>query len=166
MTFYNEVIQKSPYFAVTSRVHDIAMLEPVTRKAVESIMLDAAAMGMPLILFETYRSVQRQASLFAQGATRLKTVGTHHYGIAADLVKNINGQPSWEGDFTFLGKLASKYGLIWGGDWGQPGVKNSFVDADHVQRIKVDDQNQLFAGAWYPDASYAVAAKAKPEKSA
>jgi len=37
--------------------------------------------------------------LFAQGATKIKTVGVHHYGLACDLVKDIGGEPSWQGDF-------------------------------------------------------------------
>ena len=108
------------------------------------------------MVFETYRSQPRQASLFAQGATQLKTVGVHHYGLACDLVKNVDGEPSWKGDFTFLGVLAKKHGLIWGGDWGQPGVRNSFPDLDHVQRCTILDQNKLFAGTWYPDDNYKV----------
>jgi hypothetical protein len=45
-------------------------------------------------------------------ATKLKTVGVHHYGLACDLVKDIAGEPSWKGDFAFLGRLAKKHRLI------------------------------------------------------
>ena len=156
MTFYNQVIVPSPNFGSLNRIADLMMLEPVTRAAVQAIMADAAAARTPLMVFETYRSQPRQASLFAQGATQLKTVGVHHYGLACDLVKNVDGEPSWKGDFTFLGVLAKKHGLIWGGDWGQPGVRNSFPDLDHVQRCTILDQNKLFAGTWYPDDNYKV----------
>lgn len=150
MSFYSDVIQKDPRFHSTSRVVDLSLLEPVTRASVQAIL---AASPTPIMVFETYRSQERQAILYAQKATELKTVGVHHYGLACDLVKNIMGDPSWKGDFTFLKKLAEDNGLLWGGDWGNSTIIHSFVDEDHVQRINVADQNRLFAG-WYPDDSY------------
>jgi D-alanyl-D-alanine carboxypeptidase len=80
--------------------------------------------------------------------------GFHHFGLACDLVKDINGEPSWKGDFGFLKDLAEHNGLIWGGDWGNDTIVHSFVDADHVQRISVADQTRLFDLSWYPDADY------------
>jgi len=62
-------------------------------------------------------------------ATKLKTVGVHHYGLACDLVKDIAGEPSWKGDFAFLGRLAKKHKMIWGGDWRSPGARHEFVDS-------------------------------------
>ena len=149
--FYTTVIQKDPRFQSKNIVNDPALLEPVTRRLVEQIVADAAAVGIKLMVFETYRSQQRQEELFAQRASRLKTVGVHHYGLACDLVKDINGEPSWKGDFKFLGKLAKKNRLIWGGDWGTPNKKHKFKDMVHVQRCTVARQNSLFAGTWYPD---------------
>jgi hypothetical protein len=135
-------------------INDMALLEPVTRKLVKQIIADAADEGIKLVAFETYRSQARQTKLFAQGATQLKTVGVHHYGLACDLVKDIAGSPSWKGDFKFVGKLAKKYKLIWGGDWGRPGVRTRFPDEVHVQRCAVSAQRRLFAGTWYPDEDY------------
>lgn len=152
--FFTDVIMKDPRLSSTARVDDLALLEPVTRQAVLDIVQDAKALGIDLIVYETFRSQARQGVLFAKKATKLATVGVHHYGLASDLVKNIGGDPAWKGDFTFLGKLAKKHGLIWGGDWGKPGVPTKFVDGVHVQRVTVARQKQLFAGAWYPDAAY------------
>jgi len=158
--FYNDVLMKADYFTATSRVATLDALEPVTRAAVVAIMADAAEAGTPLILFETYRSAQRQAFLFKQGATELREVGVHHYGLAADLVRDAGGQPSWEGSFDFLGELAKKHGMVWGGDW------KGLVDADHVQRIAVADQDKLFNGSWYPPAEDAPVAVPPTEKDA
>jgi D-alanyl-D-alanine carboxypeptidase len=152
--FYTDVIQKDARFTSTKRIADINLLEPRTRAHVRAMMAASAAQGLPLMLFETFRSQARQADLFAKGATQLKAVGVHHYGLACDLVKDINGDPSWKGDFGFLGKLAHANALIWGGDWGEPGVAHDFVDSDHVQRVTVKRQTALFAGTWYPDDSY------------
>jgi hypothetical protein len=82
--------------------------------------------------------------LFAQGATQLKTIGDHHYGLACDLVKDISGTPSWKGDFKFLGKLAKKIrpsvGWRLGQAPSQDALKTRFLDNVHVQRCAVSDQ--------------------------
>lgn len=152
--FYIDVIQQDPRYLSPDRIADLALLEPVTRQAVQNIIASAAALGITLEPFETYRSQSRQEQLFTQGATKLRTVGVHGYGLACDLVKVIDGEPSWQGDFTFLVPLCAANGMISGCDWGQPGVKHTFVDADHVQRVTVADQDKLFAGSWYPDDAY------------
>lgn len=157
MSFYTDVLQKSPVYHSPNRVSDLQWLEPVTRAAVIAILADAREAGTPLMVFETYRSPLRQQMLYNQGATQLRTVGTHGYGLAADLVKDVGGEPSWKGCFSFLGRLAKKHGLVWGGDWGQSGPHN-FIDADHLQRIAVADQSKLFTLAWYPDDAYTAVA--------
>lgn len=148
MSFFSEVIQKSPQFHSTARCADLNLLEPTTRAAVEAIIADAAAFGQPLMVFETFRSQERQELLYKQRATEIHTAGVHHYGLACDLVKSIDGEPSWKGSFDFLGMLAIKHNMVWGGAW------RTLVDADHVQRVAVKDQAKLFAGVWYPDQSY------------
>ena len=152
--FFLDVIQTDPRFNSTTIVKDTALLEPITRASVLAIITDAESLGVDLMIFETYRSQARQQSLFNQGATQLRQVGVHHYGLACDLVKNVGGDPSWKGDFSFLGTLAKNHGLIWGGNWGNPNVKHNFIDAVHVQRCSVSDQADLFSGAFYPDDSY------------
>lgn len=150
MSFYTDVIQPDPRFHTLDAVRDTALLEPATKAAVEAIIAGAAALGIALIVTETYRSQERQQALYAKGATQLREVGVHHYGLAADFCKIIDGAASWAGDWAFLGRLAEPYGLIWGGDWGQPTVAHSFRDFDHVQRCTLAEQPDLFAGTWYP----------------
>ncbi|MGA8622817.1 MAG: hypothetical protein WB660_30375 [Candidatus Sulfotelmatobacter sp.] len=77
----------------------------------------------------------------------------HHYGLACDIVRVAGGEPSWKGDFSFLGQLQSS-GLISRGDWGAPHIKHNFIDSVHVQRRTVARQGDLFAGTWYPDETY------------
>lgn len=153
-TFYSDVIQKSAVFSASERCFDTAMLEPNTRRRVEAILDQAKAQGIECMVWETYRSAQRQEFLFAEGTTKLKRVGVHHFGLAADIVKRVNGAPSWLGDFSFLKKLAYANGLVSGQDWGQPNARHTFIDADHVQAIAVADQDRLFSGAWYPADGY------------
>lgn len=152
--FYEQVIRQDPRFHSTSRINDPNLLEPVTRQAVAAIIAEAKAAGIDLLLFETYRSRERQGQLFDQGVTQLQQVGVHHYGLAGDIVKIIQGEPSWDGDFAFLGRLAKKYGLVWGGDWGSPDKPHSFRDYVHVQRCSVADQKRIFSGCCYPGQDY------------
>jgi len=152
--FFTDVLSQDPRFTSPARIDDIALLEPVTLGLVQQIVANATAMGIDVMIFETYRSQARQQALFAQGASQLRIVGVHHYGLACDIVRLINGEPSWKGDYSFLGQLAHSSGLIWGGDWGNPTVKHTFVDAVHVQRYTISRQTQLFAGTWYPDVNY------------
>ncbi len=152
--FYTDVIVPDARYNSTARISDIALLEPVTRDAVQKIIADAAAQGLALMVFETYRSQARQKALFDQGATKLRDVGVHGYGLACDIVKSINGEPSWKGDFSLVGQLARQHQLIWGGDWGNPGIPHSFIDSVHVQRCALTRQASLFTGKWYPDSAY------------
>jgi hypothetical protein len=92
--FYIDVIRKDARFGSLTPVHDLALLEPVTRGKVLAIIADAAAAGIKLMAYETFRGQAHQTKLFHQKATKLKKVGVHHYGLACDLVKDVEGQPS------------------------------------------------------------------------
>lgn len=153
-TFYSDIICADTRFSSLNRVADSSLLEPMTRRLVEALIASAHQMGIEVMIYETYRSQNRQQALFENGASKLRTVGVHHYGLACDIVRVVSGEPSWKGDFSFLGQLAHSSGLIWGGDWGDPSIKHSFIDSVHVQRCTVARQGNLFAGAWYPDDAY------------
>lgn len=152
--FYTDVILKDPRFNSVNRVSDPALLEPIMRQLVQQIVASAQHMGIDVMIFETFRSQARQQQLFNNGATKLRQVGVHNYGLACDIVRSVGGEPSWKGDFSFLGELAHSSGLIWGGDWGDPTVKHTFIDGVHVQRCTVPTQGALFAGNFYPDDTY------------
>jgi D-alanyl-D-alanine carboxypeptidase len=152
--FYTDVIKVDPRFSSTSRINDLALLEPTTCAAVKAVMADAEAHGIALMVWETFRSQARQAALFAQGVTKLRNVGVHNFGLACDIVKVVNGEPSWKGDFSWMADFCQEHGLIWGGNWGHPDTPSTFVDEYHVQRVTVARQASLFRGDWYPDEGY------------
>lgn len=155
MSFYEETIAKDPRYASTSGIRDLALLEPDFRAKVLALTRKAKVFGVDLMVTETYRSKERQAALFAQGATKLKDVGVHHYGLAADFAKLESGKAEWGGDWSFLGRLCEELGLVWGGDWGKPLEKHAFRDVDHVQACTLEQQAALFKGAWYPGTAIA-----------
>jgi hypothetical protein len=93
MSFHDETIVNDPKFRSVDAVRDVQLLEPVTRQAIASIIAEAKdAYGIDLLVTETYRSVERQQHLLATGATQIKDVGVHHYGLAADFCKIIEGK--------------------------------------------------------------------------
>jgi hypothetical protein len=148
--FFTDVIQRDPRYRSVNPVKDLDLLEPGFRDKVDAIMRDAASAGTELVPVETYRSSERQEQLFAEGKTRLRKVGTHHYGLAVDFAKRVDGRLTWNGDWTFMVPLAATYGAVSGVDWGQPHRPNSFVDAGHLQGCTLGQQQALFAGTWYP----------------
>jgi len=155
MTFYTSVLRRSNDYVSTKKLCSLKLLEPGTRARVSSVISAAGMCGIEVVVFETYRSCERQAELFAKGVTQLRDVSTHHYGLACDVVRLVNGKPTWQtADYSFLGDLAREHQLIWGGDWGRPDLPNQFVDAVHVQRCAITRQEALFSGRWYPDAEY------------
>src|SRR5689334_13712871 len=112
--FFTDVIKLDPRFASTSRISDMALLEPNFRSKVEEIIDEAAASGADLRVLETYRSQVRQTELFNQGFTQLRTVGVHHYGLACDFGVLRGGQIDWHADYRIIGRLSEARGLTWG----------------------------------------------------
>src|SRR5260370_17117110 len=92
--FYSDVIVHDKRFHSKKRVSDPKLLEEATRLAVEAIIAGALTLGIKLMIFETYRSQQRQRALFSRGPTQLKELGVHHYGLASDLVQAVKVTPS------------------------------------------------------------------------
>ncbi len=150
--FYIDVIQRDPRYLSAEPVNDIALLEPGFRAKAQRVVDDAYAKGIELVSTETYRSSERQQRLYDEGKTRLRVVGVHHYGLAIDFVKLVNGKQSYDGDWTFLCALAASAGIVSGGDWGLPDKPHSFRDWDHLQGVTIAQQGGLFAGSYYPGA--------------
>jgi hypothetical protein len=152
--FYTEHIRSSPFFCSAERVFVPDLLEPRFRSRIVRIVAKAKMLGVDLRIFETYRSRERQFTLYKAGRTQLKNVGVHHYGLACDLVRDVDGKPSWEADYRFMASLCSQEQVVWGGDWGNPAKAHAFVDEVHVQAIAVRDQARLLSDKWYPSSSY------------
>lgn len=90
----------------TARDTDLAHLHPSFREQVEGLIADLKKAGVPMKIFEAWRSPERQAHLFAQGRTRDLHKGTvtnadawhsyHQYGLAVDMVIDRPGHGMWE----------------------------------------------------------------------
>ena len=155
MSFYTDVIMKDPRFGSTNVCKDMQMLEPGMRAATLALISDAAVAGHELRVMETMRSSARQTHLYNQGFTQLRTVGVHKFGLAVDLGLFVNGVYQEDGEkYAFLVDFGKKHGLVSGVDWGTPQLKHSFHDWDHLQRVPVCRQHDLFNLSWYPPETY------------
>lgn len=91
--------------------------------------------GLQVLITQTLRDDEYQATLYAQGRTRPGQVVTnskvttfHGKGLALDFCQNIKGQEY--SDLTFFSNaaiIAKHMGFSWGGDW------KSFQDRPHLQ---------------------------------
>lgn len=86
--------------------------------------------GLPLRVFETYRTNERQAKLYERGVSKIKKNGGHTLGRAADFVGWDGRRWSWQVDNDVWEKFEALVdevgGLKWGGRW-------SFYDPFHVE---------------------------------
>ena len=96
-----------------------------------------AAAGLPVLVVETVRDLEYQASLYAQGRTKPGKIVTNqktpsfHWdkvGLAFDICKNVKGHEYDDADFfRRCGAIGKEMGFSWGGDW------TSLPDRPHFQ---------------------------------
>ncbi|HEY3309500.1 MAG TPA: M15 family metallopeptidase [Desulfuromonadaceae bacterium] len=134
--FYSQIIVKDPRFQSEERVADLALLEPNTRHKILNLMAAAKTNGIELVVFETYRSEQRQLELYRQGASKLKTVGGHHYGLACDLFKIATTKGAVKDDSLVLEQLAHEQGLFCGSDLRSNDIRFTFFDPAGLELIR------------------------------
>lgn len=138
--FFTDIIQTDRRYRTRQIVKDMDLLEPGFREKINRFMADALTEGTDLVPVETFRSRERQEQVFRDGKSQLRTVGTHHYGLAVDFAKRVNGKLTWEGPWSLMPRLASKHGL----------TSLYPNDAGHIQGCTVAQQRELFSGKWYP----------------
>lgn len=148
MNWYDDVIIKSPKYLSPVLVNDVDLLYPKFLLLILKTFVTARKEGLQVMLFETYRSQQRQAELFARGVTRLQRNGMHHFGIATDIVFLNGNNPSFApgNNWQRLGAIGRGFSLEWGGSWA------SFVDLPHFQLVPatVADHAQIIQKNYPP----------------
>lgn len=93
--------------------------------------------GLPVLVVETVRDLEYQASLYAQGRTKPGKIVTNqktpsfHWdkvALAFDICKNVKGHEYDDADFfRRCGAIGKEMGFTWGGDW------KSLPDRPHFQ---------------------------------
>ena len=130
---------------------------PFKRKLLEALE-ECRDSCIPLMIFETFRSRERQQKLYNKGRTTTgpRVTGArpgrsqHQYGIAADLVLWIDGKWTWKETHLYrdAGPIFERHGLTWLG--------RNTSDLVHYQlplHVDIDSLDALydaigFEGVW------------------
>jgi peptidoglycan L-alanyl-D-glutamate endopeptidase CwlK len=104
----------------------IDLLPPVAALA-QHFLDNCLQEGIDLLITSTYRDMESQAVLYAQGRTTPGRIITnarpgqsyHNYRVAFDWVPIVNGKPRWDEPDLFhtCGNIAEGVGLEWAGHW-------------------------------------------------
>lgn len=92
--------------------------------------------GVKVIITSTYRDIESQDAIYAEGRTKPGTIKTkakggdsfHNWRVAFDFVPCVDGPPVWSDNNLWerCGCIAEECGLEWGGRW-------KFTDKPHCQ---------------------------------
>lgn len=112
-------------------------LHTKVKELAEKLLEACKNQGLNIKICETYRSVERQDYLYAQGRTRSESIVTnakgssmssyHQWRLAFDIFQNIKGAEYDSVILAKVGAIGQKLGLEWGGSW------SSFRDILHFQ---------------------------------
>lgn len=134
---------------------DVNELDKDTREGLAIFLGECDKAGLNLKVTETYRTVERQKYLYAQGRTRpgnivtncdgVKNISIHQTRRAFDVCYNVRGKEYDETILRKAGLIGSKLGFVWGGSWGWDyphfelpkgvKVKATNVDTDLVNAV-------------------------------
>ncbi len=140
-------------------------LYPAFRTKVRTILQElqlyarAHMPGYEWKLIEGFRDAKYQHELFQKGRTvppigpghivtncdGYKKRSKHQSSLAADIIPFKGGTPQWNAaleHWAYLGHLARKHGLEWGGDW------QGLRDLPHIQWQQTDAPVYQAAAAW------------------
>lgn len=118
---------------------DLSVLHPELKQKITELAESCLKEGLKIGIAETWRSVEEQDELYAQGRTKPGNIVTyargssyssmHQWYIAFDFYRN-DGRGAYSNDdgfFSKIGAIGEKLGLEWGGRWTSP------VDMPHFQ---------------------------------
>jgi peptidoglycan L-alanyl-D-glutamate endopeptidase CwlK len=120
-------------------------LHPKVKALAELLSQKCKEIGITLSIYYTYRSLEEQDRLYAQGRTTPGKIVTyakggqsyHNYRVAFDCAPTINGKIDWNNIklFNKVGEIGESIGLTWGGRFTK--VKNGRIipipDLPHFQ---------------------------------
>jgi peptidoglycan L-alanyl-D-glutamate endopeptidase CwlK len=111
---------------INSRSLDDLLPEVKTR--VEKFIQSCKDKGIDILVTSTYRDMESQAALYAQGRTTEGKIVTnagpgdsyHNWRCAVDVVPLVNSKPDWDGNhpvWAQIGAIGFECGLEWAGNW-------------------------------------------------
>ena len=114
-------------------------LHPLVKLMAEEFLKRCAEQSIKVKITSTFRDIESQNALYAQGRTTSGKIVTnakggqsmHNFRLALDFVPLDNsGNPIWDGNnplYKTLGDIGKSCGFEWGGDF------THFVDKPHLQ---------------------------------
>ena len=117
--------------------HDLSLLAPRFRAAVERALAACAQQGLDAVVYEGYRTPELQALYWARGRTIIPPTrpvtyaptnlySWHGYGLAVDVIHRTDHWDRPESWFRAVAECFTLQGCRWGGDWKKP-------DLPHLQ---------------------------------
>lgn len=116
---------------------DVNDLDIETSKRCRQFIDECKKQKIDVIITSTYRDIQSQDNLYAQGRAIPGKIVTnarggyscHNFGCAFDFCPIVNGKAQWNNLETFkkCGEIGKSLGLEWAGDW------RSFKELAHFQ---------------------------------
>lgn len=117
---------------------DILSLHPKVSMKCIDLIANCKKIGIDVLITSTYRDIESQNALYAQGRTLPGKKVTnakggqsfHNYKVAFDFVPLVNGKPNWNDKalFTKIGEIGESLGLEWAGRW-----KGKMIEMAHFQ---------------------------------
>lgn len=136
-------------------------LLPPARARAQAFLDACTRQGIDILITSTYRDLDSQAALYAQGRTSPGRIVTnarpgqsfHNFRVAFDFVPIVNGKCDWSdlSLFTRCGAIGESVGLTWAGRW------TTFREMAHLQYTGGLTLAQL-RQATFPDDTAAAAA--------
>ena len=113
-------------------------LHPKVKALAEQFQKDCQSKGLDVLIYSTYRDIEAQDAIYAQGRTAKGTIVTnakggqsfHNYRVAFDFVPIIHGKPLWNDPIAYANcaKIGEELGLEWAGRWS-----GKFKETAHFQ---------------------------------
>ncbi len=136
-------------------------LHPRVAAMAAAFVAKCATQGIDVLITSTYRDLESQAALYAQGRSKPGPRVTnakpgeswHNFRCAFDFVPIVAGKAQWADTptFTRCGEIAESAGLEWAGRW------KSFRELAHCQFTGGLSLAQLRSGAQIPNATTTTA---------
>lgn len=113
---------------MAKRLFNPDLLYPPFARRVQKGIIAAKSAGIPIEIFETYRTPFRQQELYEQGRTKPGRIVTkaqagyswHNYGLAIDVVMKVDGKYDWSKELYYYdaAQYFEAHGLHWAGHRG------------------------------------------------
>lgn len=115
---------------------DLNLLNSYVKTLTEKLIAECKNQGIEIIVIGTYRSIEEQNELYAQGRTKAGNIVTnarggysyHNFGYAFDIAVKKGSNITWDNkEYDPVGAIGKSLGLEWGGDF------KSISDSGHFQ---------------------------------